>query len=256
MTKTNLAALIIVFSVFIFSCSKNAGSANNNTPKKPTGYSGDMPLFEGNNTLSASSLAGTTVTATNAAGTFNVTTDAKGHFSLPHIAKGGNITVTYSHDGFGEMKEYFTEGEYDSIQNGLLAKGMSVLYRISPVVVNSLTATLNGTELTLTCNVTAPNEDYAVRFAISKSSDVSYDNCRNNNNISGGFPVKNGDNIIKLCTPCEQQCGYKLGDTLYIKAYGDLFPLVSYYDQVNEKIVLPCVNTSSKSQVISFVVGK
>lgn len=256
MKNFNLSALITLIGIFVFSCSKNAGS-NNNTIKKPVGYSAQVSLFEGNISLSSEGPAGTSITAASAAGTFKATADAKGNFTLPVISNSGLVTLSYRHDGFGEMKDYFTESAYDSIQNGLLTPNSPILYRISPVVVNSLTGVINGTELTLTCNVTTPTaDDYAIRFAVSKSSDVSYNNCRNDNNISTGFTVKNGNNTISLCTPCEQQCGYKPGDTLYIKAYGDWLPLISYYDIVNQKIILPCVNTNSKSQVVSFVVGK
>jgi hypothetical protein len=256
MQKTNYAFLILIAGVFIFSCSKTNNASTGTTAKNPVGVTSSAALFEAGGSLSADSPAGTAVTATNGAGSFKATTDAQGNFTLPVIPVNGMVTITYSHEGFGEMKEYYAETAYDSIQNGVLSADIPSLYRLSPVVVNSLTSTLNGTELKLTCNVTAPGDGYAVRFAVSKSNDVSYDNCKDFKNISASFPVTNGDNTITICTPCEQDCGFNAGDTLYIKAYGDLIPPIMYYDRVAKKYVLACVNTSSKSQVVSFVVGK
>lgn len=256
MKKFNLIAAIAAVCIFTCSCNKSSTSLSGNVTKKPSGFQSSVALFNGDNTPVPDSLAGITVTAANVESSYIATTDAKGNFKLPVIPNNGMVTVTYTRNGFGAMQDYYTETAYDSIQNGLFLPGSPSLYRISPVVVNSLTGIVNGNELTLTCNVTAPGNDNAVRFAISKSSDVAYNNGKNINNFSRGFLVKNGDNIITLCTPCEQECGFKAGDTLYIKAYGDVFPAITYYNLSDEKIVFPCINANSKSQVVSFVVGK
>lgn len=130
------------------------------------------------------------------------------------------------------------------------------LYPVSTVTVNSLTAEIDNNILKMKCNVSIPKQRAltSIRFFMQTNPEVSCDGATTTKNISHSFPVVNGDNTITAWIPSFKECGYKSGDVVYLKAYGDIRQSRFYFNPFTSKFVFPSVNPNSNSSVISVLV--
>ena len=199
------------------------------------------------------------VSLQNGSETIAVSAKKDGSFLLPDFEPADLIDITYSYEGYGTMHQYFTKQEFTAIKNGERSIQSVTLSKISTVVVNSISATEEGTTLKVKCNVSfdeLKTTDAAVRFVVKKDDKAaaSYDNCTSVNDLTTSFRVVNGDNNFEICMSCMTECGHESGDLLFLKAYGDTPYPNMYNNPLTGKIVVPGLNTNSKAEAISFIV--
>jgi hypothetical protein len=186
----------------------------------------------------------------------SVMTNEKGQFLLPQLDASKKLIVVYSKAGFNTYKQYLNPSLIDSVNNGK-ANLHYDMKGASNVLVNSLTYSVKGDSVNMSVNVSFPQttDSKYIRFLMSTDSDLGVDNITTiPKNVSRIFKVNNGDNTITVCRSCMQSCGFKPGDTVYMKAFGATDMLDYYTDEATQKIVMASLNPESKSEVISFIV--
>lgn len=200
-------------------------------------------------------LSGVTVTVENSNPVISAITDDEGFFGLPKIENQDLITLVYSKEGFGDYKEYFTRSRFDSIQKGF-NKTTVMFHQTSPVIVNSLSSTVSGDTLFVSCNVsfTGDSKERYVRFFRQDTEDVSPDRISNLvRDVSSSIKVRNGDNNLRFSISAVKDCSkYNTGDTIYMKAYGDTEHIYYYTDATSQKLIFPATNRQGKEDIISF----
>lgn len=204
-------------------------------------------------------LSGVTVTVENSNPVISAITDNEGFFELPKIENQDLITLVYSKEGFGDYKEHFTRSRFDSIQKGFNKTNL-MFHPISPVIVNSLSSTVSGDTLFVSCNVsfTGDSKERYVRFfRQDNTEDVSPDRVSNLvRDVSNSIKVRNGDNNLRFSISAVKDCSkYNAGDTIYMKAYGDTEHIYYYTDATSQKLVFPATNRQGKEDIISFKIN-
>lgn len=262
--KQLMLAGLVIFLATLLGCQKNQtnSSITNLLQGSAVLYNANLQIVNDN--------TNTTVTVQNAGTSTTVPVKSDGTFQLPILKVSGVLTIAYSHAGYGTYKQFYAQSAMDSIVKGFTQIQPVNLFPTSPVIVNSLSSTRNNDTVTVVCNVSVANRDTlnAIRFFVQKGSPIgSYNNFISTQNVTKPFSVTNGNNIIQICTPCEKECGFRSGDTLYLKAFGDVgninvsnkygsfgSALYSYTDATTNYLCFPCVNPNNNSSSISFVI--
>lgn len=254
--KKIISATLLMSAIFICSCKKSQTNQQTQT------VTGNVAMVDATDSfLITNNITGTTVALQNANTTLNLPVSSTGNFTIPNINTTGNITLTYSHAGYGVFKQFFTHLQFDSLKTGLLGAS-ATLHPSSKVVVNSLSGTLQNNTLQLNCNVSFPGQTGIkyVAFVHQKNNPlISLNNIQGTQNVAGSYPVIQGDNSINICL-CSEECkSYLPGDTLYIKAFGSVETKYGddcYFDPTINGMIYPSINQNSNSQTLSFVIPK
>jgi hypothetical protein len=245
---------LLCLLVFVISgCSKKSSDINQQSDLDQS--SGRVILYNEYDNL-IKDWSGVNVTIENSNPLIRVVTNEKGDFLLPELGASQKLVVVYSKTGFNTYKQYLNPSLIDSVNTGKANLHFD-MKGASNVLVNSLTSSIKEDSVNVSVNVSFPQTTGSkyIRFLMSTDSDLGVDNITTiTKNVSKTFKVNNGDNTITVCRSCMQSCGFKSGDTVYMKAFGATDMLYYYTDEATSKIVMASLNPESKSGVISFIV--
>jgi len=179
------------------------------------------------------------------------TTDASGRFTFADVAY-DRYDLTASKTGFGTFKTFGV-----NLQSSTLNVPTITMGSVSTTAVTSLTYNnnqYNGVAGASYIYSTSPaptttNRGYTRSFlstsnAVSSSNYTAFSAVRGNasNNVNGGFTA---DELYGF--------GFRSGQTVYLKMYGESLFSNSYLDPATGKTVFPNLNSNSPAS-ISFVI--
>lgn len=254
--KKNTCIALSVTILFICSCKKSQTTQEAQTATGNVSYVDATDSF-----LITNNITGTTVTLQNVNSTINLPVNSNGNFSVPNINTTGITTLTFSHEGYGIFKQFFSQPQYDSLKNGLLGAG-AMLHPLSKVIVNSFSGIIQNNTLQLNCNVSFPDQagiKYVALIHQKNNPLISFNNIPGMQNVAGSYAVSKGDNSINICLCAEECKSYLPGDTLYFKAFGSVeskYGDDSYFDPIRNTMILPSINETSNSQTVSLIIPK
>ena len=240
--KTISFSLILFLLVFGTSCSKD----NDIDPPAPTSgnVSGSVNLFDDgvteiDNSNMTVSVEGTSISAT---------TNASGQYTLSNVPF-GTITLIYEKNGYGTFKRF----DVDHSGGDTFIPETPSLGQISTTSITNLTATDNGTDITLSATTNPAgnvgNTRY-IRFFFSTQTNVSNTNFEA---VLETLPAQINPRNLNLTNASLVALGFSSGQTVYARCYGESFWSNQYDDPNSGDTVFPNINPNSAAEV-SFVV--
>ena len=240
--KTIRFSLILFLLVFGTSCSKD----NDIDPPAPTSgnVSGSVNLFDDgvteiDNSNMTVSVEGTSISAT---------TNASGQYTLSNVPF-GTITLIYEKNGYGTFKRF----DVDHSGGDTFILETPSLGQISTTSITNLTATDNGTDITLSATTNPAgnvgNTRY-IRFFFSTQTNVSNTNFEA---VLETLPAQINPRNLNLTNASLVALGFSSGQTVYARCYGESFWSNQYDDPNSGDTVFPNINPNSAAEV-SFVV--
>ncbi len=167
----------------------------------------------------------------------------------------GTFELSFEKDGFGTYKRF-------SIQviagpGATALNGIDYLGQKSTTAISNLTATINPVDSTLNigCSIAPipdPGTPRAFRLFFGKNNLVSGQDYQYT--PSNTWVASTASGLITGLNPeVLYSNGYVPGEWVYLIAYGESIRTNSYTDPVTNKKVFPNINTSSPSNVVSFI---
>ena len=238
---------VLLYLLFITSCTTNS----NDTPT-PTGsaLSGTIQLWD-DKTSTLSDNSGVVVTVDDLTG-ISATTDATGKYTFTSVAYGLH-DLTISKAGYGSYRLFGVANTNSATGTMLPAIQLGKLATTSVTSLSVAGTTYNGTSGVSVLYSVAPTPTSTdrgyVRYFLSTDPGVSNTNYLYaspvvsvlNNNITGGF-IK--DDLLTA--------GFKSGQTVYLRLYGESVQSNSYTDPNVGVRVYPNINPNTVAAV-SFV---
>jgi len=233
------------------------------TKDQNSGAKGYILLVDENN-QQLNDYSGVNISSENSEMT-SVPVNARGEFSFPPLTNNAtSLLLTFSKNGYGTVRQYYSKSVLDSLSNHQLALPDIILLPQSSVSVNSLRGILDSNTFKMVCNVSVaqakPTNGVTI-LLLKNNSQVSYSNWTGNiaNSRAWTIPVTAGDNLFSFCVNRTIECNcdfLRSGDTVYLKAYGDTYSPFGnrYYYLQTGQLIFPAMNTSASSATISFVV--
>lgn len=241
----SLGLLIMLSPIVLSSC----GSDDNPTPQPSKGtISGTIDAYD-DKTTSVADRSGFTVTLGSTGK--SATTDAAGKFSFADVSY-DNYDLVISKTGYGTFKVFGVALQSSSVNIPTITMGA-----VSTTTVSNLTYNNNqynggaGASYIYSTSPTptASSRGYTRAFlstanSVSNTNYSAFSAVRSNasNNVNGGFTA---DELYGF--------GFKSGQTVYLKLYGESLFSNSYLDPGTGKTVFPNLNSSSPA-AISFIV--
>ncbi len=240
--KTISFNLILFLLVLGTSCSKD----NDNDPPAPTSanVSGSVNLFdegitEIDNSNMTVSVEGTSISAT---------TNASGQYTLSNVPF-GTITLVYEKNDYGTFKRF----NVDHNGGDTFIPETPSLGQVSTTSITNLTATDNGTEITLGATTdpagNVGNTRY-IRFFFSTQANVSSTNFEA---ALETLPAQINPRNLNLTNASLVALGFSSGQTVYARCYGESFWSNQYDDPNSGTTIFPNLNPNAATAV-SFVV--
>lgn len=243
MKRVKLIGLVLVLALAT-ACSKD--DDNHPEPAKADIF-GFVSLYdEGTNKLDDASMA---VYIDGKKDMYSATTNSDGRFSIKDIEL-GTYTVVFAKNGYGTYKIYDVKVESDE---GHVSLNTPSLGQLSTTEVTSLIANIDGSDVVLTYE-TSPagnsNSPKYIRYFFNDDSNVSSDVYKHYTEV---YEIKSNPHEREFSKNDLIDMGFKSGDKVYVKVYGDSFWSNEYDDPDLSRKVFPNLNANSASEV-SFVV--
>lgn len=240
--KTFSFNLILFLLVLGTSCSKD----NDIDPPAPTSanISGSVNLYDDgvteiDNSNMTVSVEGTSISAT---------TNASGQFTLSNVPF-GTITLLFEKNGYGTFKRF----NIDHSSGDTFIPDSPSLGQISTTSITNLTATENGTDITLS-TTTDPSGNIGntryIRFFFSTQPDVSNTNF---DAVLETLPAEINPRNLNLTNASLVALGFSSGQTVYARCYGESFWSNQYDYPDSGTTIFPNLNPNSAA-VVSFIV--
>lgn len=244
-----LSGLVAFMCLISLNLMTACGSDDDPTPQPSKGsITGTIDAYD-DKTTSVAERSGFTVALGSTGKT--ATTDASGRFSFADLAY-DSYDLTVSKTGFGTFKLFGV-----NLQSTTLNVPTITMGAVSTTAVTSLTYNnnqYNGVPGASYVYSTSPaptttNRGYTRSFlstsnTVSNTNYTAFSPVRSNasNNVNGGFTA---DELYGL--------GFRTGQTVYLKMYGESLFSNAYLDPSTGKTVFPNLNTTSPA-AISFIV--
>jgi len=242
--KKIVSISIIACLVILGSCKKD-----DNTPTVNKGtLSGTIAGYD-DKTVSNSDASGFTVALIPLGKT--TTTDAAGKFSFSDLEY-DSYDLSISKAGYGTHKVYGVNLQSSTLNVPLISMGATSTTTVTALTLNS--TTYNGAPgvsyIYSTSPVPSPSNRSFTRAFLGTFADVSNTKytafspirSNQNNNVTGGFTL---DELFAM--------GFRTGQTVFVKLYGESYFSNSYLDPSLGRTVFPNLNPNSPA-AISFVV--
>jgi hypothetical protein len=238
-----IVELVIIISIIVIaSCKDDDVEPDYGTKAK---LSGSVELFdEGNTKLSSDSMI---VSILGSNPLILDTTDINGNFAFKDV-KYGTYSISYSKNGYGTFTlnhVYHQKGDTE-IEN------ISQLGQFSTTKVTLLTSNVSGSSITISATTNPignTSKPRYIRFFFYTSDDVSNIHFSAYSNVvtAANSPYNYRVNLHKLIDQ-----GFKSGDIIWVKAYGDALHSNDYIDLISGKHIFPNLNLHSAAAV-SFI---
>jgi hypothetical protein len=190
--------------------------------------------------------------------TISTTTKADGKWQLDSIPF-GTYDISYSKEGFGTGK---IMGIYHAATNHsttVIAKSESMAVNSSIEITNLVVTPfkpgfeqlgVSGVHIDPVFTNTSGKDKY-VRLFFSDNNSVSATSFLAETKVrSNGAPLQ--QNNYNLTTSWFESLGFKKGQTIYVKAYGDSFLADQYTDPLTNTTIFPSLSTKP-SNAVSFI---
>ncbi|WP_452600519.1 carboxypeptidase-like regulatory domain-containing protein [Pontimicrobium sp. MEBiC06410] len=237
--KFNLILLLLVLGT---SCS----DSNDNDTPSPTSanISGSVNLFDDGVTEIDNSNMTVNVEGTS----ISTTTNSNGQYTLSNVPF-DTVTLVYEKNGYGTFKRFNID---HSTSDTFIAETPS-LGQLSTTSITNLTATNNGTDITLAAT-TDPDGNVGntryIRFFFSTQSNVSNTNYEA---VLETLPSQINPRNLNLTNVSLVALGFSSGQTVYARCYGESFWSNQYDEPNSENTIFPNLNPNS-AIAVSFVV--
>ncbi len=249
---------VIILLLFIAACGKNSTQNSMVVPNliqaenKRANIIGQVLLYdeEGN---SMQDNSGVNISIDNS--TISTTTKADGRWQLDSIPF-GTYDISYSKEGFGTGK---IMGIYHAATNHattLIGKSESMAVNSSIQITNLIVTPfkpgfeqlgVSGFHIDPVFTNTSGKDKY-VRLFFSDNNSVSATTFLAETKVrSNGAPMQ--QNNYNLTTSWFESLGFKKGQTIYVKAYGDSFLADEYTDPLTNTTIFPSLSTKPSSTV-------
>lgn len=227
--------LIIPFLTLVFvSCEKDKPNTNNDSVLTKANVSGEVSLFdEFGKIVSKERMM---IYMENTSETFWAETEKDGSFLVPNVTYFNNYRIIYEKDGFGTYKKFGYNHEYTGAEG----------------TINSVNLSKKSTAYASTLLVTQSNDSTHFKLNLAGGSDAGKRKIRLlfhtipelSHEVFSHYTVKftanNPQPTISLSKAyLLNEVGLISGLTYYVQAYGDSFYSNAYFDEDQQKSVLP-----------------